>query len=920
MRTEITLRTRLVILVIAAILPLFGLAVVKAVRDADAAVGRVNRNLERAVAMIAVSQDHVVESAKQMLTVVVNSSRLLEGRNQQCQAFFAALRSQLPLFSNIGIIDVDGQLRCDGLNSGRRFIGQANFFMTALAGHGLVSDDSASDLAGGKSGITFALSVQDGHDRATGVAFVSVDLDHLSRAVAGVPLPEGSHAVITDRAGVVLATSDPLRARLGRQVPVALLQEAVKYGRRGVSEGLDADGVKGIYAYASSGKSASLPFFVAVSMDKDEVLAPAKRQVAVAYTVLAALAFLGGWLAWVLGSRSIVRPTAAILDATRQIRNGRLDVRIALVPSSSGSELTRVAEGFNQMADALEQREQALATELTHSRQTGAALQRAAAAAQAITWHQGLEGLLDELADQARGVIGAHQAVVSRPLNGDWAQASHALSLSEKYAQYRDSMSPQDGVSIYAQVCDSRRAVRMTQAELAAHPLRASFLGFGQPSAEQPALRSWLAVPLIGRSGKSMGLLQLVDKYQGEFSQRDEYMAIELAQLAAMAIENAQLLQDVHQLNAGLEQKVAERTLALSRQESLFRALAEQAPQVVWTASPDGMLSYVNRAWFDLAGGEFHDWEGTKWFAAVHPEDLPAVRAAWQAAMAQRSPYMGIRRLLAKDGSYHTMSYRASPVLDASGGVAFWVGIDADISEIKSIEAALRLSNQELEAFSYSVSHDLRSPLNTIDGFSRLLSKQLAGEVDQKVQHYLSRIQAGVAHMGKLIEDLLSLAQVSRIALSHETLDFSALSQRVLDELQAREPGRQVQALVEPGLQVFGDARLLRVVMENLLGNAWKFTARQSTACIRVGHKVDAAGLPVFFVSDNGAGFDMAYADKLFVAFQRLHTVAEFPGTGIGLATVSRVIARHGGRLWATAEPGSGATFFFTLPATPLVA
>jgi PAS domain S-box-containing protein len=546
-------------------------------------------------------------------------------------------------------------------------------------------------------------------------------------------------------------------------------------------------------------------------------------------------------------------------------------------------------------------------------------LQRAADAAQAITWHQTLEGTMHEVAEQARGVIGAHQSIVSLTVSSDWAQAINALSLSDKYAKYRDLIEPPDGTGIYALVCQTNRSMRMTQAELEAHP---RWRGFGSYADKHPAMRGWLAVPLTGRDGKNIGVMQLSDKYEGEFTQQDEYVALELAQLASIAIENAHLLEEVSELNTGLEQKVAERTLELERQQALFQALAEQAPQVVWTSDPDGAATYFNRAWYDLVGGEFADWAGNGWFGAIHPDDVPDVYEKWKTAVASQAPYAGIRRVLAKDGSFHTMSYRASPVLDEQGGVAFWVGIDADITEVKAIEAALRLSNQELEAFSYSVSHDLRSPLNTVDGFSRLLAKQLQGRLDggpgEKVAHYLSRIQAGVGQMGQLIEDLLSLAQVSRAPLTNkETVDLSALARSILDEWQARHPDRKAVINIEKGLKAHGDNRLVRVVMENLLGNAWKFSAQQPMTEITVGRQLDAAGLPEFFVRDNGAGFDMTYADKLFVPFQRLHAAAEFPGTGIGLATVSRVVKRHGGRLWTQSAPGKGATFFFTLPKTP---
>ncbi|MHB1249095.1 MAG: PAS domain-containing sensor histidine kinase [Polaromonas sp.] len=412
-------------------------------------------------------------------------------------------------------------------------------------------------------------------------------------------------------------------------------------------------------------------------------------------------------------------------------------------------------------------------------------LQRAADAAQAIAWHQTLKGALQEVADQARGVISAHQAVVSLTAGGDWAQTISALSLSEKYAQYRGLNQPMDGSGIHALISETSHAMRLTQAELEAHP---RWRGFGSYAGKHPTMRGWLAVPLMGRDGKNIGLLQLSDKFEGEFTQSDEYVALELAQLASAAIENARLIEEVGRLNSGLEQKVAERTMAL------------------------------------------------------------------------------------------------------------------------------HLANQELEAFSYSVSHDLRSPLNTIDGFSQLLARQLAESGNEKVRHYLSRIQAGAKQMGQLIADLLALAKISRTQMQHVVVDLSALASSIADDLLARQGERQVALHIESGLHAEGDAGLLRVVLENLLGNAWKYSSKQAAAEISFGRQLNEAGEPVFFVRDNGAGFDMAYADKLFTPFQRLHEATEFAGTGIGLATVKRVIDRHGSRLWAESAPGLGATFYFTLP------
>ena len=238
------------------------------------------------------------------------------------------------------------------------------------------------------------------------------------------------------------------------------------------------------------------------------------------------------------------------------------------------------------------------------------------------------------------------------------------------------------------------------------------------------------------------------------------------------------------------------------------------------------------------------------------------------------------------------------------------------VQYLKATEAALRQSNQALEAFSYSVAHDLRSPLNSINGYSVLLEKTVGGDTAERSMHYLSRIRAGVRQMGELTDGLLSLAQVSRTNLKAETVDLSAMAEQVLNDCQERDTGRTVKVRVESDLIAIGDPALLRQVMENLLANAWKFTANALAPEIWIGKLIANNETTVFFVRDNGAGFDMASVDKLFGTFQRLHTSDEFAGTGIGLATSHRIIARHAGRIWAEGAVGQGATFFFALPST----
>jgi len=229
--------------------------------------------------------------------------------------------------------------------------------------------------------------------------------------------------------------------------------------------------------------------------------------------------------------------------------------------------------------------------------------------------------------------------------------------------------------------------------------------------------------------------------------------------------------------------------------------------------------------------------------------------------------------------------------------------------------AQLESTIKELESFNYSVSHDLRSPLRGIDGFSQVLVEEYSGRLDETGRHYLSRIRLGAQRMGQLIDGLLRMSRLNRSPLERVDLDLSALFREVAADLASSGPERRVEVVISDGIRVRADRQMMRVVLENLLNNAWKFTARNERPRVEVDQLVAGDGARTISVRDNGVGFDMAFAEKLFQAFQRLHADPEFAGTGIGLAIVRRIIQRHGGRVWAEAEPGAGATVFFTIPA-----
>ena len=231
---------------------------------------------------------------------------------------------------------------------------------------------------------------------------------------------------------------------------------------------------------------------------------------------------------------------------------------------------------------------------------------------------------------------------------------------------------------------------------------------------------------------------------------------------------------------------------------------------------------------------------------------------------------------------------------------------------VRARTAQLESANRELEAFSYSVSHDLRAPLRAVDGFARALSEDYAARLDATGQDYLARVRNGAQRMSALIDDLLELSRVSRAVLKPTTVDVSAMAREIVAQLAAADPAHRVDVEIAPALTAWADPRLLHIALTNLLDNAWKYSSRSAQARIELG--VDPTDTePAFYVRDNGVGFDMQYAGKLFGAFQRLHRPEEFPGTGVGLATVQRIVHRHGGRAWAESSPGQGATFFFTL-------
>lgn len=386
--------------------------------------------------------------------------------------------------------------------------------------------------------------------------------------------------------------------------------------------------------------------------------------------------------------------------------------------------------------------------------------------------------LLQIITDIARDLVGAHVAMSAVLPDEDWREGLQSISASEKYSSVDGATfvmsvigNSAEALSTDGRSGDGIRATRRSRATMS--------------DDEQQDLAAILdaagvvTVPLVTPSGRANGLIRVADKREGDFSPNDERVLGQLADLAAVGIENARLYGE-------LEARVRQRTRELEH------------------------------------------------------------------------------------------------------------------------------SNRELEAFSYSVSHDLRGPLRAIAGFTGLLRERHYDSIDADSRRYLDRIQAGTERMSVLIDDLLELGRVTRVEIRREPINLSSLAEAVLNRIRERTPERTATLTIEPDHSVEGDLRLLEIVLENLMDNAWKFTAGRPLADIRFGARMVGAQR-AFFVQDNGVGFDPRYASNLFGVFQRLHAAADFPGTGVGLATVQRIVQRHGGRIWAEAEVDRGAAFYFTI-------
>ncbi|HEX4853643.1 PAS domain S-box protein [Arenimonas sp.] len=591
-----------------------------------------------------------------------------------------------------------------------------------------------------------------------------------------------------------------------------------------------------------------------------------------------------------------VRGEARTYEATAVLEGGhRLDMRVTNLPIVVDGRVTGVF-GIAQDISLLRKHQRDLADALDAAENNSRQLRRLSDAAILLNRDVAERELYQLLADQARTILGANQAVASVILGGQDHQI-HAVSLAEKYAAWREYAAPPDNSGIYAMVAETNRPMRLTQAELEAHP---RWRGFGPHAKGHPPMRGWLAVPLIDSAGRNMGLLQLSDKLRGEFTEDDELVAMQFAQMASIAIERARLIE------------------RLSVRDRFFDMSAEIF--VIFDPTTRRWLQ-VNPVFTEITGYTAQELCSRDFTDFIHPDDHGATRERAARLKARVAvPLHFENRYVRKDGAVRWIDWISVPGAD---GLVYGVG--RDITERRRAEQALRQTladlnnrNRELQDFAFIASHDLQEPLRKIRAFSDRLQERHAAQLDPEARDYLDRTGQAAARMQTLIDDLLAYSRVVARGKPFAQVDLDKVLSEVIEDLEARleSSGGRVERSGLPTLE--GDPTQMRQLLQNLLANALKFRSPDRPPVVKVSATpATLEGAPAWElrIEDNGIGFEPRYAEKIFGPFQRLHGRHEYDGTGIGLAIVRRIAERHRGTVRAEGRPGAGAAFILMLPA-----
>lgn len=793
-------------------------------------------------------------------------------------------------FERVRVDQLGGSIRAVPANPLERETGYPYFGITIklppgtvhLSPIGLYRENGRID-APYRPSLHIATPIYDVSNRQRGVIVIDLDAQILARRILARLQDLKGQAYLVDQKGVFLTHPDPagtvrfnldhdyrldrihprLAARLGESEGFAEIVEG------GESPGAEAH-VHGFQKIAYDALDArnywAIVFEVPNAIALEPIRVERNRLLALGFVI----ALLGSIAAFFWSGR-LTRPLKDLTATARHIASGHYDRRVDL-PRERG-ELHELSRAFNQMVDAL------------------------------VTSERRLANILDAAGD----------AIISVD------QQQRIIAFNNTAAQIFGYAAPD--------ILGRPLGWLLPEGTAAVH--RKHFLAYGQEEGTNRRMGAGREVAGRRSDGSTFPAEVSISKTSGSNSPIFTAILRDITDRKRAETERSDLVAD-------LRKAVTEANRSRAQLEAVFEAMEDG----IAVLDMQGDLILLNEAEARING--FASTEEMKrnlaYFAEIYELSEPDGRAVlvdeWPASKCLRgesvSNWVLHGRRMDTEQEW-VFRFSGAPIHDAEGQQVLAAVVTRDITEFKKAEneilrlnaeleqrvlertAELEAANKELEAFSYSVSHDLRAPLRAIDGFSQALLEDYGGRLDESGQRYLKRVRAASMRMADLIDDMLKLSRVTRAEIRHQAVDLSALADSVVGELKAAEPDRSVDIALQTGLEVEGDPQLLRIALVNLLSNAWKFTKLEPSPRIELG-SLDTEAEPRFYVRDNGVGFDMTYSDKLFGAFQRLHTENEFPGTGIGLAIVQRIIHRHGGRVWAKSAINQGSTFYFTIP------
>jgi PAS domain S-box-containing protein len=820
------------------------------VTERDRLATRAEQNMAVLTELIAAGQQQLVEGSAQLLKAIGSAPALTSGDVQQCNQYLARLNEANPGYANIGMINPAGRLTCRALSvAGEVDLSDRVYFTRAMRDPQLAIGEYIIGRSTGVRTINFGQQVRGDDGVVKGVAFVAVDLRRLDEKLRAISLPAGIEVQVLDASGTVLAGTSGVPP--GTRVDDPARRTMIVAGQSGVVQ--SPPGARPVHTVLRRIDVSGAPgLYVMVSAAHDLVLAPAMRSLRQQLSILAVLGLLSAIGAWLVADRLLARPLQRLQDAVDVARRQE-DAEPIRLARSPVRELAVLQLGLRRTWQSVRRRR----------------LQRDQALEEANAAKQGMVEILDRMSEGFLVVDTMWRITYLNQRAIDMLQKGRGdLTGENLWALFPDD--PGDPVRLGCERALSR----------------------GKPwdfERYYPSWARWFEMRMF-TSPDGIGIF----------------------------------LHDNTERRQTLE--------ALREREARYREIFEFNPHVMWVYDVKTLrFLAVNQAAVARYGYTAEEFRAMS-IADIRPEEDIAELIEFlgtprpPAALGESR----IWRHRRKDGTVFLVEVITRPITYDERDARLVLVTDSTErlvvdSRLRRTQARLEqelatrsrdldLAGKVLESFSYLVSHDLRSPLQVIDGFARELSTRHAQSLDEQGRHFVARIRASTQRIGQLIDAMLLLSRVTRAPIEPARVDLTLLAQSAIDELRAAHADREVSVEVQSQMVCSGDPALIRQAVTCLIDNAWKFSSHRPDAWIRIGQKVseDAREI-VYFVSDNGAGFDMEYADKLFVAFQRLHSVAEFPGVGVGLAIAHRIISRHGGRIWAESDGATGATFHFTI-------